>query len=132
MLILLYTCLLNLVQCRQFRGKYELKNGRNIRFFCTTYTDIFEIIQFFRVGFLVNRMNSGWQVSLCCTTMYDMYRMRSSFHSYAVFIFFYITGTDFTCYFRCYQKKTETTPYNLGGFFGGFIHYILLLFNLWI
>lgn len=65
-------------------------------------SDIFEIIQFFQVGFLVNRMNS-----LCCTTMYDKNRMHSSFHSWMFLFFFFVTGTDLT-YFRCYQKKTES------------------------
>jgi len=81
------------------------------------------------VGFLVNRMNSGRQVSLCCTTMYEMYRMRSSFHSYGRFYFFMLLEQTLhvNMLFPMLPKENRDTPYNLGGF----THYILLIFNLW-
>lgn len=82
-----------------------------------------KIIQFFWAGFTkANRMNSGWQVSLWCNTLYDKNKMCPSFHSYIVFFFFYVTSTAFT-YSQCW--KHTRTQHDLGGGFTNCLLYKL-------
>lgn len=114
---LCFVFLLKLVQCRQCRGKYKLKNGRNIRFFAQR-----RYIWHIRNHTVLSSGVLGESNEFWLTSFFMLYHnVRQEQNAFVIsfiwlFLFFLWCWDRLNILFPMLPKENRDTPCNLGGF----------------